>query len=285
MKTVGKILLGVIAYGISMVVSGALMTALHLPMLRPIPGETRSPETQFLLMMLCTPVLIVGLIPLVQGLRGTWVQRCLAIAALMFVTLGLNTIIELTIFSDLLPDGNLLVSAFFILPALITAAVISYGKGRTEEPTFAHFGIGGWSWRLVLAWMSFPVIYFLFGMCVGPFVAPHYMAGVAGLKIPPVDVIIKTQLVRSLFFLAASFPAVLLWTKSRGKFIMAMGLAHAVMVGIFPLMQAGFLPMLLRVLHSIEITADSFAYAAVLGLLFFRAKKAEVLEVAKSTAA
>jgi hypothetical protein len=38
-------------------------------------------------------------------------------------------------------------------------------------------------------------------------------------------------------------------------------------VGLFGLLQGSFLPMTLRIAHSLEIGADSFAYAASLVLL------------------
>jgi hypothetical protein len=80
---------------------------------------------------------------------------------------------------------------------------------------------------------------------------------------------LRTVLVRSSIFLVASLPAVLLWIGSRRGPIGAMGLAHAVLVGIFAMAQASHLmPPILRITHSIEITADSFAYAAVLVWLF-----------------
>lgn len=285
MKIIGKILLGAVAYGFALIFSGMLVVVLHLPTMPTIPGETRSPETQFLTTMLLSTLLIASLLPLANGLRGSWLYRGIAIAGLLFVTLGLNTVIELTIFSNLLPNGNLLVSTFFVLPALLPAAVVTFGKARTEPATFGSLNATGWGWRLLVAWLAFPVIYFVFGMFVGPIVVPYYNAGVAWLKIPPIDVILRTQLLRSLFFLAASFPAVLLWTKSRRQFILAMGLAHAMTVGIFQLAGASFLPAVLRVAHSLEITADSFAYAAVLGLLFIRSRATESSQVTKAVAA
>jgi hypothetical protein len=284
-QRIGKLLLGPVAYGLGMVLSGMLIAALHWPTMPAVPGDSRSPENQFLVSLLLCPILMASLLPLAEGMRGKWIHRCLALAGLLFVTLGLNTVIELTIFSTMLPDKNLLVSAIFVLPALFVGALATFGKARTEPSTFADINAASWAWRLPVAWLAFPVIYFFFGMCIAPIVVPHYNAGIAGLTIPPIDVIIRTQLVRSLIFLAASFPAVLLWTKSRTQFIVAMGLLHAMTVGIFQLAQAGFLPMVLRVTHSVEITADSFAYAAVLGLLFIRSRRAEASQLVKTAAA
>jgi hypothetical protein len=106
-------------------------------------------------------------------------------------------------------------------------------------------------------------------MCVGPFVIDYYRQGALWWRIPPVDVILRTQLLRSLLFLGASLPVILLWAGSRRRLILALGLAHAAMVGLNGLSQAYWMPSVPRVLHSLEITADSFAYALVLVWLFF----------------
>jgi hypothetical protein len=285
MKLVGKIILGGIGYSVGMIVGGMLTAAFHIHSLPPIPGDPRSPQTQFLISLLMAPILALTLTPLARGLRGRWIERCLSVAGLVFVTIGLNTIIELTIFSNLLPDKNVSFALFFVPPALFLAAVMTAGKAANQPSTLSSLTAPGWLWRLTVAWLAFPVIYFAFGMFIAPIVVPYYDAGIAGLKIPPVVVILRTQLIRSLIFLAASLPAALLWTKSRTQFILAMGLAHAMMVGVFQLVQAGFLPAILRVTHSAEITADSFVYAAVLGLLFVREKKSEAPVLAKPAAA
>src|SRR5689334_23004123 len=93
-----KLLLGPLAYGLGMVLSGMLIAALHFPTFPQVPGETRSGASQFLITLALCPLLTAALLPLAEGMRGKWIYRCVAIAGLLFVTLGLNTVIELTIF-------------------------------------------------------------------------------------------------------------------------------------------------------------------------------------------
>ena len=281
-----RVVLTAVAYVVSMVLAGMLSGLLHLPAMKAIPGT--STQQVFLSMVLSLPILIVGMLPLALGLKGSGLQRWFAVAALLYVTLGLNTIIEAKIFTGLLDGNPFFASLFWILPAALTAFALTYRFGKTE-PTTSHlgeFGVPGWTWRILVAWLAWPVIYFFFGMCVSPFVVPYYQAGgVLGLRIPGFDVIIRTQLLRSAIFLAASFPVILLWTKSRGRLILALGLAHAVTVGIFQLAQAPFFPMVMRVAHSLEITGDSFAYAALLGLLFMRKTSVAQPQLSTSSAA
>jgi cytochrome bd-type quinol oxidase subunit 2 len=105
-------------------------------------------------------------------------------------------------------------------------------------------------------------------MCVAPFVEPYYTSGALGLRIPPMLTIFELQLFRSVVFLAISLPFIAMWKDSRRNLWLALGLTHAVVVGIYGLVGATFLPMVLRISHSLEITGDSFAYAGLLVLLF-----------------
>lgn len=285
-KILGRIVLAALAYIVGVVVSGMLVPVLHLPSMKEIPGS--NPQQMFLLLLLSSPLLIVGIAPLARYLQGGWLQRCMAMALMLYVTLGLNTLIEAKIFTGLVEGSPWLASLQFVLPSVLTAAVLTYGSGEASASTRAsgEFGATGWAWRLCLAWLAFPVIYLLFGMCVAPIVVPYYNASsVLGLHVPAMSVIIRTQLLRSAILLAASLPLVVLWTKSRGSLILALGLAEAMTIGIFQLAPATFFPMALRIAHSVEITADSFAYAAVLGLLFLRSSKRAQPALSKSSAA
>jgi hypothetical protein len=270
-----RIIVAGFAYVFGLSAMSALAPMLRLPTFKTIPGMI--PQHAFALMVLASPLLIIGLLPLAAHLKGNWLQRCAAVGALLYVTLGLNTLIESKVFTDILEGSPWRASLQWILPSVLTAAAITYHFGDRQDATsalgrFAHVFSG---WRVAVAWLVWPVIYFVFGACVAPIVMRYYQPGTGalGLHIPAMSVIIRTQLLRSAFFLAASLPAIVLWTRSRGYLIFALGLAHAVTVGIFQLAQASFLPMVMRAAHSIEITCDSFAYAAVLVLLFVRAVK------------
>lgn len=266
MKTVVRILLAAVAYVIGSVLTGIIAPVLHLSSFRV--AENIAPEKLFLALVLSSPLLAIGVAPLAAGLRGSFMKRFAAIAALLYVAIGLNTAIEAKKFTTLIAGSAFGVSLQSLLPCLFAAAVLAtIHTEPSASPAMLRFD-GAWTWRLPVAWLSFPVIYWVFGMCVAPFVIKYYDAGALGLRIPAPSTILLTQLLRSALFLAASLPAIWLWRKSRRQFILAMGLAHAFAVGIFQLAGATFLPVVLRVAHSIEITADSFAYAAVLGLLF-----------------
>jgi hypothetical protein len=267
MKTLGRILLIAIAYVAGCILTGIIAPFIHLPQLRMPAGA--EPSRMFLAMVASTPLLAIGVLPLSAGLRGIGGKRFFALSALLYVTIGLNTMIEAKIFSTVVEGSAVVASLYSLLPCVLVGAVLAFGHGQPDAGyTLIQTNLGGWTWRVLVAWLSFPVIYWTFGMCVGPFVIAYYNGSTMGLRIPAPSVILTTQLLRSVLLLAASVPVILLWRKSRQQFIVALGLAYAFAIGIFQLASATFMPARLRILHSLEITADSFAYAALLGYLF-----------------
>jgi hypothetical protein len=88
------------------------------------------------------------------------------------------------------------------------------------------------------------------------------------LRIPTLGAVVTTQLIRSLPFLITSLFFVALWKGSRRGLWLALGLAHAFTIGLYGIVGATFLPVVLRITHSIEMTCDAFAYTGLLVLLF-----------------
>jgi len=264
MKLTGKSLLSTLVLAMATMLAGAVLSVLPLSPPVSLPGTSPS----FPSMLLGSFVLVVGVVPIASGLGGRFTTRWLALGLMLFVATGVNTVIELSIFGTEGGNGYLLVFYFLCFVATTAALAMQYGS-QQPAPQLPHLKTGQWLWRIAVAWLSFPVIYFVFGLCVAPFVLPIYQAGVAGLIVPPLDVIMRTQVLRSLLFLGASLPVILLWTGSRRRLILALGWAHTAMVGLYGLSQASFMPPVLRVLHSLEITADSFVYVLILVYLFF----------------
>jgi hypothetical protein len=193
--------------------------------------------------------------------------------------MGVNTVIEMRIFTIALAHGRAgALVASFILPAILCALLLaSIGSGETDESPvsesmdafFAAHSVTGWLWRFILAIFAFPLAYLIFGMMAAPLVLDYYRHGIAVLILPPMSVILPTQVVRSTLFLVASLPFIVLWKTSRGSLIFSLGLAYWLVLGLFGLVQALWFPPVLRVAHSLEIGADSLAYAAAIAFLLF----------------
>jgi hypothetical protein len=267
-----------LVYVMGTILTGMLAAALRLsiPNLTP-PGISQAEALRGF--VLASALLGLAMTPLARGVHGGRIERWLSLAFLPFICLAVNAVIEILIFTTMLtrPSAPSFVASF-VLPTLLFGASLAFlAKSEPGTPKFSQqtrvffstHSAGAWVWRLLLAILAFPVIYFVFGAMVAPFVVPAYRAGVAGLVLPPLSAIMPMQLVRSTLFLLASLPFLIMWKGGHRSLILSLGLAHCYLVGLFGLLQASFLPQVLRLAHSVEIAADSFAYATVLVFLFF----------------
>jgi len=267
MKDLFKLFVCWIAFIAALIIDGILGSAMKLHTVD-FPVATKT-STLFLLQLLSGAILVLGLYPLARRLAGGTFLRALAIGGFLFFAFGLNGLIEAAKFTHMIDNAFPAAALFYIAVALLLGCAMGLFFGPAgPAPGFAHRGWGAWLARSATAWLGWPVIYFVFGMCIAPIVTPYYSAGIAGLRIPALSTVVEMQLVRSVFFLASSLPFVALWKGSRRSLWLTLGLAHAAAVGFYGLAGATYLPWILRVTHSFEITCDSFAYAGLLVLLF-----------------
>jgi hypothetical protein len=262
-----------LVYVLGAVLFGVLAAAMHFPLPDLNPPGTNT-TAAFRLFAVASVLIGIALLPLTVGTKSTRGLRAFALFFLMFLCFGVNSVIELRIFSTYFVQGGALAVAIsMVLPSLLCAFALSYllpspPAGYGQSLGFHSHSAMSWVLRVVLAVLAFPAIYFVFGAMVGPFVVDFYRSGASPLVLPPLSVILPTQVLRSAMFLLASAPFLFFWTRSRGALIVALGLAHSYLVGLFGLLQVTWMPPVLRIAHSLEITADSFAYAAVLVFLF-----------------
>ncbi len=175
-----------------------------------------------------------------------------------------STTLESSIYST--TEGLLIMVPVLGVPCVLLAGALVLLFRTTEEraPTNGFLrwhSAGQWMWRLVAAIAAFPLVYFVFGVAVSPFVAEYYRQGVAGLALPSVSLILGVQCFRSVLFLLVNIPLLLLWSGTRRALIGALGLAHAVMVAAYDPVLAYQVPAVLVAIHSLEILADSMVYA------------------------
>lgn len=264
MKSTMKFLGCFLAFLISLPTGGIVAQILHLNLQSP----RLKFEPNFPALLIAGAVLTAGLVPLTRGLAGSKWLRAGTIATFLFLALGVNTVIEASVFSTILQGvvpGNIVM---YLIQALLMGTALGLSFGAAGEGTgLRRCTPAGWLGRGLIAWLGWPVTYLTFGMCVAPFVTSYYQT-LGWLHIPPITTMIETQLVRSVIFAASSLPAIALWKGSRLGLWGALGLAHAVAVGLYGLISGTFLPAVLRISHSVEITCDSFAYAGLLVLLF-----------------
>jgi hypothetical protein len=267
MRTILRIAVCWVVFAAALLLSGVISAILHLPAV-PMPGNT-SAQTLFLMQFVAGLVLVVGLVPLARGLAASAPLRAVSVGSFILLALGVNGMIEAKVFTHFLDNGIASASVLYVVLAALLGAALGWSFGVPAPAAgLPHRSWLAWIPRVAAVWLAWPVIYFFFGACVSPIVVPYYNAGIAGLRIPALSTILAVQLVRSVIFLAASLPFIALWKGSRRGLWFTLGLAHAFTVGLYGLVGATFLPMILRITHSVEIAGDSFAYAGLLVLLF-----------------
>jgi hypothetical protein len=268
MKTALKLFAAWVAFAASLIAGGILARALHLQTVAP--DVLRRMPFHLGLVLFAAVFLVLGMYPLARGIAGFAAARAAALAAFVFLALGVNTVFDGVIYTDyfngIVPSAVLL----YFLEALFVGIALGWFFGeRSQRNGLAPHSPIDWLGRGLIAWLLWPVVYLFFGACVAPIVVPYYQNNaIPGLHIPSLKVILDVQFDRSLLFLAASLPLIGLWKGTRRNLWVALGLGHAVTVGIFGLIVANFMPPVLRFTHGVEIVCDSFTYAGMLVLLF-----------------
>jgi hypothetical protein len=263
------------AYVAGTMVSAVLVSKIGMKL--PAVTQQADEQTMGLCLLIGSLALAIGVGPLAQTIRTRYWARFLILAALTYVCLGLNTPIEAAIFTNI--SGMRTMVVFSLLPCLLFGCVTALlfkpsGKaepfGRQVSQFLSGRSMQEWAWRFAAAICAFPIIYWIFGMMVAPWVLEYYEQGQFGLTLPATGIIILTQLLRSGLFFLAALPILIVGSGSRIKLTILLGVAFFVLVGLFGMIQTYWLGPVLLVLHSVEILADSLVYAGVLAVLFVR---------------
>ena len=279
-----KVLAIAAAYFVGTMISGMVITAAGMSW----PAFPNPPsQTTNLVLGALSAVLVAGCLALLAwGVRGSQPVRWLVLAAFTYVIFGLNNQIEAAAFTAF--GGTATMIVFFVAPCLLGAAAAAWlvGPGTGLQPRGATvFGrpASAWWWRVMVAWLAFPVIYVFFGMLVSPIVVPFYKDPSFGLTLPGWNTIFPVVLLRSALALAVALPVLVLWSRSRRALFLSLAVAFFAMMGLIGLAATTFFPPALRIAHSIEILGDAVVYAWVVVALFIpkaRARSTDRLPVA-----
>jgi hypothetical protein len=239
------------------------------------------------MVLIATPLLGLSLVPLARCTAGSRLLRGLALSFLIFICMGLTSVMEMRIFLTVYAHGGSLAAMLAVIPpALLCGLALGFLRPREQPEVSAWQKIHtfftarsplSWVGRFALAILGFAVIYYCFGMLVAPFVVPFYRAGVLGLTLPPVSVVLPVLLARSTLFLLACLPFLIFWTRSRLSLIFSLGLAFWSLTGLYGMLMVVFWPAVMRIGHGLETGADAFAYAAALVLLLLPRQRANTV--------
>ncbi len=269
----GKLILCGLAFYVGTMLGGMIATMLGLPL--PTAPQGADMSMLPLYMLLTTPLIAFALAILAQHLAGNFIVRAGALSLLLWIAYTVNTQLEATIVSTYAAGiWFALVSGFFaalfcgIAVAFFLAPNISNVSARqAAENFFARHSVVGWLWRLAIAAVAFMPIYFVFGLLVLPFTGEYYRQQMFGLVAPTLETLLPILFTRSVLFLLACLPILVLWQASARALFWRLGLALFFFVGFVIMLYATWLPLYVRVPHLLEIFADEFVYAAALVLL------------------
>jgi hypothetical protein len=228
-----------------------------------IPGREYSPILNFLAAL----VLAAGVALLARGIRGSAACRWLVLFAFTYVAFCVNNQIEGAVFSTASGFASNLL--YFLIPcALVAGAAVLLFKAPDEDygltTVFSDRPVSAWWWRFVIAWVSFPLIYYFFGAFAYPLVKDAYQSSDFALEVPSQSLILGAVFTRSLLFLLVTIPILMFWSRSRRCLTFSLGAALAVMVGLVAMVESTWLPTTMRLVHGVEIALDSLVHAWVL---------------------
>jgi hypothetical protein len=232
--------------------------------------------------------LVLG--PLSRRLGLSLAGRTLALLALLVGVGYANNMIEALFFTttvtlDLLGTLPMLVlgqaGVAWLLAWLFAPPGRQPGLRAASRQLFRRRRWTSWTWRLLLAGLLYVPTYHVFGILVAPIVLPAYQATGANLTVPAMSVILPLEAVRGLLSVLFVLPVVIGWRGSTWALAGWIGLVLAALGGWLPLLTIGLypaelqLPVLLRVVHGLEITADAFVQGLTIAwLLAGRARRA-----------
>ncbi len=268
-----KVPLGGLAFVAGTVLGSMLAGSMGLQ--TPSMPEGTDPQTLLLAQLLTSPLLALALAFLSRRLQGRFVVRWLILSLLTWLAYSVNTLLEAAIFTALAAASPYTAVIQFVGSFACGAAVAALFRPKEGAQPFtggvrAFFSPRPWSqwvWRLALAAVVFMPIYLFFGRLVVSFTYEYYREGLVGLTAPGWDRILPVLFVRSVLFLVASLPVLVAWRGSRRSLILALGIALFVLVGALGLLGGYWLPVSVRLFHSLEILADSMVYAWALVML------------------
>jgi hypothetical protein len=271
---VGKLLRCGVAVSAGLIAGGMVATLLHLPP-PPMPAglDTGRAAAGFVLE---SPFFALALALMGRGLAGGFLSRAMILSLLAWVAYSVNTGLDASLYmmgyaagfefqivSMLVPcaAGGATV-AWLFPPANAVSSVRSIWTGF-----FARASARSWAWRLAAGAVAFMPIYIFFGLLVIPFTAQYYRENMYGLTLATWDQILPVLFLRSVLFFLACLPVVVVWQKSARSLFLNLGAALFTLVGLLYMLAAFWLPLAVRVPHSLEILADEFVYAGALVLL------------------
>jgi len=274
---IGKLLLSGAIFTVAMPIGGLLagLSGLQQPSM-PDGVETAS---SMLYLALGSPLFALILALLASGLAGGFLARSLVLGFFSWCVYSLNTAIESLAFTSITCSQAAFTAVTFFFPCFACGAMVSIlfpqppGSAKwlaAARDYFLHRKALDWAWRFILAMLVFVPVYIGFGVLVQPLTGEYFRQQMYGLTMPSEAEMFTVLTIRSILFLLACLPVIAGWQKSRWSLFLGLGLGLFILVGFLYMLAADYMPLAIRIPHTLEILADSFVHAGLLVVLLAR---------------
>ncbi|HEY63473.1 MAG TPA: hypothetical protein G4O02_02775 [Caldilineae bacterium] len=265
-----------LGFTLATMIGGMVAQAVGLP----LPEMARRMEPTQALATTFLSGVIIGLTlgPLAARLTLPTVQRVGVMFMVLFVLNSLINVIEAFFFTTT-PAAEqaygLLTFAIghaglaVLLGLLFRPASVDQGLLTALQETLSQRQRISWAWRFGLAGLLYVPLYLFFGMLIYPFVQVYYEDPSLGLNlaVPGFEVILPLEVGRGLLFVLTVFPLIAVLRRSRWSLAFWLGMTIAVLGAVTPMLQASWFPLTMRVVHGLEITADSLVHGFIIAWL------------------
>jgi hypothetical protein len=255
---------------LGLMVGGVVAGLLHLPSAT-IPA-TISMTILMPLMMISEISIAIVLGECFQRLNWSFWPRWLAIGINHYLLYYALNLLDGLLFT---PIPNMSIGFFSnLFPAFLAAAVIAWlWRPRTEiipagkilGTFFSGHQQSEWVWRLLVAWLIYPPIYYLIGRMAALFTLHYYLDPSLnlGLTLPDLSTLLLMQVLRGALFLLAVIPILFAWRGERSGLWLWVGSVIFFQIANQVIVQAYWLPLGMRIPHAIELLVDSFLQAGL----------------------
>jgi hypothetical protein len=261
---------------LGLVIGGLVAGLVHLPS-TVIPSYMNM-ATLIPLMLISGISIAIVLGECFQRLNWSFWPRLLSIWICHYLLYYLLNLLDGLLFT---PLPNMTTGIFSnLFPAFFAAAAIAWlwkpkvdvlPAAKILSTFFSARRWPEWTWRFLVAWLIYPPLYYLMGRIVGPFIQHYYEDPSLnlGLTLPDVTTLLLMQVLRGALFLIAVTPLLFSWQGRRKGLWLWIGSVIFIQIANQIIVQAYWLPLGLRIPHTLELLADSFIQAGFYVWLLF----------------
>lgn len=206
--------------------------------------------------------------------------KLIAIIFMIFFGVGsFNILIEAYIFNVTDQTETLqqiLLNAFEMAIFSIFFIRFIVKKSDSQSISFERRKFGSWLWRIFSGNILYLFLYILAGMIL--YLSMPRLNEFYGDKIPPMELIIKTQIfLRAFVFMAIAVLINRTVVLPKYQKAVLVGLIFSVIGGIAPLIVPNeLMPQFVRIGHGYEVGISNFLYGFLLSLLLFQKSKTDL---------